>query len=408
MYRNAIALISVSALQGMASAGTCVDYPESYFLITYDDTCLQCTSSTSFASAHAFTTYAGCTQPGNIPCNTECAADVDVDSSGCSTSAFAGAGGDCFDPNYRCVSAIAQSSHSSGTIFSLVDLDFPCCIRAVDGSHDQSGGVVGGAAGVRVDFNVNEQCPLTVTYSGIDPCTSTLPTTGPREIFAGVAFTSCDSVCFAQIRTPNGFIEIGSACGLATVDIDVCGPSDSVNMITIAFTDAQFDLSGDGRFSQVDVDLLQAQVGNSATGTLEDFDVNGNGLIDNDDVMILQELINCGLGSGIFGDTNNDGQADCCDLADYAGALGSVVSDSSYVVELDFDLDGDIDSVDQAEYNKVCVADFNDDYSLDFLDVSAFLSAYGMMDPAADINGDGSFDFQDISAFLAMVNASCS
>jgi len=51
-------------------------------------------------------------------------------------------------------------------------------------------------------------------------------------------------------------------------------------------------------------------------------------------------------------------------------------------------------------------ADFNGDGSLNFFDVSAFLSAFGDQDPAADFNGDGTFNFFDISAFLTALSTS--
>ncbi len=46
-------------------------------------------------------------------------------------------------------------------------------------------------------------------------------------------------------------------------------------------------------------------------------------------------------------------------------------------------------------------ADLNGDGSLDFFDVSLFLSAFSNQDPAADFTGDGVFNFFDVSAFLA-------
>lgn len=52
-----------------------------------------------------------------------------------------------------------------------------------------------------------------------------------------------------------------------------------------------------------------------------------------------------------------------------------------------------------------CIADLNQDGELDFLDVSAFLSAFSTMDLAADLNGE--FDFLDVSAFLAAIGAGC-
>lgn len=57
--------------------------------------------------------------------------------------------------------------------------------------------------------------------------------------------------------------------------------------------------------------------------------------------------------------------------------------------------------------NDSCPADLTGDGSLDFFDVSAFLSAFSSMDPAADFDDNGSFDFFDVSAFLSAFSAGC-
>jgi choice-of-anchor B domain-containing protein len=54
-----------------------------------------------------------------------------------------------------------------------------------------------------------------------------------------------------------------------------------------------------------------------------------------------------------------------------------------------------------------CPADFTGEGSLNFLDVSAFLTAFGNQDPAADFTGEGSFNFLDVSAFLSAFAAGC-
>lgn len=54
-----------------------------------------------------------------------------------------------------------------------------------------------------------------------------------------------------------------------------------------------------------------------------------------------------------------------------------------------------------------CLADINTDGSLDFFDVSAFLTAYAANDPTADFNADGIFNFFDVSAFLVAYLAGC-
>lgn len=54
-----------------------------------------------------------------------------------------------------------------------------------------------------------------------------------------------------------------------------------------------------------------------------------------------------------------------------------------------------------------CVADFNHDGSLNFFDVSAFLSAFSAQHPDADLNNDGQYNFFDISAFLSAFAQGC-
>ena len=54
-----------------------------------------------------------------------------------------------------------------------------------------------------------------------------------------------------------------------------------------------------------------------------------------------------------------------------------------------------------------CVADLNTDGAIDFLDISAFLSAYSSSDPLADLNNDGQYDFLDISIFLSVYSTGC-
>lgn len=55
----------------------------------------------------------------------------------------------------------------------------------------------------------------------------------------------------------------------------------------------------------------------------------------------------------------------------------------------------------------ICIADLNNDGSLDFFDVSTFLTLFGKGNPGADFNGDGSFDFFDVSAFLTAFGTGC-
>lgn len=59
------------------------------------------------------------------------------------------------------------------------------------------------------------------------------------------------------------------------------------------------------------------------------------------------------------------------------------------------------------ESADACRADINGDDSLNFLDVSAFLSMFGSSDPIADFQDDGQLNFLDLSAFLSVYSAGC-
>ncbi len=54
-----------------------------------------------------------------------------------------------------------------------------------------------------------------------------------------------------------------------------------------------------------------------------------------------------------------------------------------------------------------CPPDLTGEGDLNFLDVSAFLTAFGNMDPIADFEADGSFNFLDVSAYLAAFGMGC-
>jgi len=54
-----------------------------------------------------------------------------------------------------------------------------------------------------------------------------------------------------------------------------------------------------------------------------------------------------------------------------------------------------------------CPGDLTGDGETDFLDISAFLSAFEDQTSLADFNGDGEYDFIDISAFLGAYSAGC-
>jgi hypothetical protein len=55
----------------------------------------------------------------------------------------------------------------------------------------------------------------------------------------------------------------------------------------------------------------------------------------------------------------------------------------------------------------ICPPDFNDDNTLNFFDVSAFILAFNSGEARADFNLDGQINFFDVSAFVQAFNAGC-
>lgn len=86
-------------------------------------------------------------------------------------------------------------------------------------------------------------------------------------------------------------------------------------------------------------------------------------------------------------------------------AVGSIV-DLTVAPKDTINFDGTlVDLVITGEFN--CAADLNGDCVLNFLDVSAYLDAFGNMDAVADFNDDGNFNFLDVSAFLFTYGMGC-
>ncbi len=81
-------------------------------------------------------------------------------------------------------------------------------------------------------------------------------------------------------------------------------------------------------------------------------------------------------------------------------ALGNESNDRWYVDDVELSAEFVDEPVD-------CPADFTGDGSLDFFDLSAFLTALSNEDPAADFSGDGSYDFFDVSAYLSAFGMGC-
>jgi len=95
----------------------------------------------------------------------------------------------------------------------------------------------------------------------------------------------------------------------------------------------------------------------------------------------------------------------------WSPSAGIDASDSLYLVFAQGDGEAQLDdAIAWVEDNLIaqpCPADFNADGTLNFFDVSAFLTAFNTADPAADLTNDGALNFFDISAFLTAFNQGC-
>lgn len=132
-------------------------------------------------------------------------------------------------------------------------------------------------------------------------------------------------------------------------------------------------------------------------------DMNGDLVIDQLDVIEIVE----GILDSSMGDIDLDGDVD----ADDRDIIVAFQGEGAFYSEGDLDCDGDVDADDLAAWDMLqsnpCPADLTGEGSLNFLDVSAFLSAFGNQDPIADFEQDGSYNFLDVSAFLAAFGAGC-
>ncbi len=106
----------------------------------------------------------------------------------------------------------------------------------------------------------------------------------------------------------------------------------------------------------------------------------------------IEVSVIAGIGSGEQGNTSNT-VAIHGDTALIGSINNGVVDGSAFVYDLSCFVS--------------CLADLNGDGTLDFFDISAFLTAFGNGEPVADFTGDGMYDFFDISAFLSAYAAGC-
>lgn len=87
---------------------------------------------------------------------------------------------------------------------------------------------------------------------------------------------------------------------------------------------------------------------------------------------------------------------------------GSIaIANRNVVVGASFDDDLGVDSGSAYVFDVSCRVDMNNDFALNFYDVSAFFGLFVAGDLAVDFNGDGDLNFGDVSAFITEFGQGC-
>ncbi len=180
-------------------------------------------------------------------------------------------------------------------------------------------------------------------------------------------------------------------------------------IMNLSIEDAYHDVTSDGRFNQDDVDFLNNSVVGTALASAQNhvdrFDFNLNGIVDSDDVAMLQCFVDACLDARRIGDGNCDNTIDCDDLIAFGNQpfTGENTYANDYNVGFDSDLDGDNDLDDKEIIFelllKVEPADFSMNGQLNDDDFFAFLNLLFDKNQLADLNEDGIFSEKDLDMF---------
>ncbi len=331
----------------------------------------------------------------------------DVDADFAPFSAAAGAGAGCFDTGGAgsTSTSISNFTNLGPSIISWEGLwigdgdagicDFALCTAS-------------GGYGSFVDFTSDGDFTITPPT-----CTSSSSSSPTRTVDANII--CLDSGPVAAFTVSQGG-QSTSTCGGNPISLGA--GSYTINTVYITIDDVEHDVTADGRFNQDDVDFLV----NSVLGTplasdilyTDRFDFDGNGVVDNADIDVVQCFVDACLDARRIGDANCDNVIDCDDLSLALSQpfAGESFTGTVYNVGFDTDLDGDNDAADKAiiaeRMLQVEPANLIFDNALDFFDIAEFLNLLTAQDPKADFNGDGSIDFFDQQIFLnAMSNPQC-
>lgn len=212
-----------------------------------------------------------------------------------------------------------------------------------------------------------------------------------------------------------------------SIDFDN-GDTPSVGVTAFSVNQEAVDLDSNDTIDCDDLLLLRQAV-SAGGGSLTDaesvanYDFDGSGAVDSADLLVLRVFIDKVLNACTTGDSGDDGILDPCDLYALRDIIsgGSVDdSDGSYVVSLDMDLDGDLDSTDETLLTDLLLdqeiyqdGDVDLNYYVDIYDFGILAGNLGMS-PATrtdgDLDGDNDvdiFDFGILTANFGIGGAPC-
>lgn len=202
-----------------------------------------------------------------------------------------------------------------------------------------------------------------------------------------------------QIFETIGFTPSGGSSDY-TVSTSISPGVVTTNISLFYFDSLRNDLDGDNRVTESDLAIFEAAIIAQTWSFDENFDFNGDGDNDAADVALLAAALGAGIKSADFADVNNNGWIDACDKIAFYNAFGSVYGDPDYDIAFDWNLDGVIDAIDEAEFLSLFVeGDTNGDGVVNFADLNTVLSQLGQsgIGLSGDLNCDGTVNFTDLN-----------
>ena len=288
--------LAMLAVCGTASAELPFISTQAQFNITPPaGTTFTITGAFAWASASSVFAAPDCT------CPLVAGADTDVQIAGTAT-AVGGSG--CFENNVESTSFSTLSATATGINWSGVWFGQSNLIHCVPELC-----LAAGAYGAHVEFTSDGD--FTIPVPGCPTPTGSL--SDSRRVDANI-------FCL-----PSGPVS-SSVVNHGLTSVSVCSSSPTaltagayiLDYISLTIDDERDDVTGDGRFNQDDVDFLSSNVVGTSFATdplyLNRFDFVSEGVIDNDDIDILQCFVDACLDARRIGDANCDNIIDCADL----------------------------------------------------------------------------------------------